>query len=84
MSHPAHRPQHALTVSNTARKNNGANQKHQPQLTAMPPPLTTKTAKTKSSHKSIRGMLNDYSPKNGLQYYKDLAGNVKQVIFILV
>ena len=44
----------------------------------MTPPIKTRGTNTKS----IRGILNNYAPKNGVQYYKDLAGNIKQVTHV--
>jgi sirohydrochlorin ferrochelatase len=33
--------------------------------------------------KKVKGLLTEYASKTGIQYYKDLAGNVRQVSFIL-
>ena len=36
-----------------------------------------------SNSKSIKGLLHQYMPQNGVQYYRDLAGNIKQVCTLL-
>ena len=35
--------------------------------------------KHETKEKVVKGVLSKYAPKEGLQYYKDLAGNIKQV-----
>lgn len=64
-------------------------QKHQRQLGHQPPahhghPPMSQLARSRAqgvsaSQRSIRGLVTQYVPKNGVQYYRDLAGNIKQV-----
>ena len=34
---------------------------------------------TGTKQQQIPGLLTNYEPKSGVQYYRDLAGNIKQV-----
>ena len=42
-------------------------------------PVQGRTSQRLKSDKTVKGLLSDYTNKPGVQYYRDLAGNLKQV-----
>ena len=51
-------------------------QRYQPPTTA---PTQQQARGTTTTAPPVHGLLSNYAPKTGVQYYRDLAGNIKQV-----
>ena len=51
-------------------------QRYQPPTTA---PQQQQARGTTTTAPPVHGLLSNYAPKTGVQYYRDLAGNIKQV-----